>query len=952
MGYIYNFLACRGSRLPLAKRLLYFSLFTLSFFTSPALAQIEDGKAFYVYRNDGDFNGFFYDEVIRMGYSKIDFNGFQHDQYVVQEIETADSLYRIPLAAIDSIGFQQPEIRFSPRVKFMDGSPLLPYITEISSPYRIHLRRDTPQELIPKSGDVLMSFDEEIFDIDPYRRQEYAGYCMKVSFIYTKEKEYLVDLGLVTSLEDIFDQFISTEQVSMDEEGNTKRRMAGYDSYRRAKEGFTKKPFFEYSGAIKRELPLPYDGTLSVEAGLDCKVILSMAYNISRKRLFVKTSLDTNIDVTPKLTVKTSSSFEAVVDGVPQCLKSIKFPAVCPLFQTRPLPDLLVRGGGDLSLTASLAPVSFKWRQTFTFDTDQFPIASYVSYLTELDEKEKQEKEQEAIDKPGDVELSLSGFIQAGFKLSANIETNDWFEYVFSSSIGVDLFVGPKLEGKLGFSKAAFEKDGAYGLFKDNYIKLHGLSLDLEARAELQAFWGDRERTTFFELSKQFLTSELFLLPDFKTTTANYETDYGRLEVEVFPSRHLLWPTYIGTAVYNYKGDRVLNDLRTQSYLFDIKDAKYKTVFKDLKLRCGTYQTYPYVLLAGVELPVKSAQTSFFIAPQLLIGDSGRMDSIQVTSSAQQQEIPIITNTDNLKIAIVSEDGNWLKASFTEYDEKNQYCSMILDMTENASHFPRSCDVIVTATEGNYTTSDTLRVQQAYGLEGFKEAKVGVTVTGTGSYSWSKLYEDGETSTGSQDQTSYTISMQIPVTSRREGNYIYVSGTVSDPNSYNGDVDHDHGPLRSRREENTIWALELVVDASSGKGKVVGGNLNYTHTLSREYSYHYEYTRQGQNEPYDVEEKEESQTLNDVRTFTWAGDVPYGKPGSYPISPSVTYVGNLTASEVSGQWSYEDHGSSRAYRKHTDYPESTYYNYDKKSNSHESRSCTANSAAISIWLGY
>ena len=745
------------------KSAIYFSLLTLSFFTSPAQAQvIENGEAFYVYRNDGDFNGFFYDEVIRMGYSKIDFNGFEHDHYVVQEIETADSLYRIPLAAIDSIGFQQPEIRFSPRVKFMDGSPLLPYITEISSPYRIHLRRDTPQELIPKSGDVLMSFDEEIFDIDPYRRQEYAGYCMKVSFIYTKEKEYLVDLGLVTSLEDIFDQFISTEQVSMDEEGNTKRRMAGYDSYRRAKDGFTKKPFFEYSGAIKRELPLPYDGTLSVEAGLDCKVILSMAYNISRKRLFVKTSLDTNIDVTPKLTVKTSSSFEAVVDGVPQCLKSIKFPAVCPLFQTRPLPDLLVRGGGDLSLTASLAPVSFKWRQTFTFDTDQFPIASYVSYLTELDEKEKQEKEQEAIDKPGDVELSLSGFIQAGFKLSANIETNDWFEYVFSSSIGVDLFVGPKLEGKLGFSKAAFQQDGAYGLFKDNYIKLHGLSLDLEARAELQAFWGDRERTTFFELSKQFLTSELFLLPDFKTTTANYETGYGRLEVEVFPSRHLLWPTYIGTAVYNYKGDRVLNDLRTQSYLFDIKDAKYKTVFKDLKLRCGTYQTYPYVLLAGVELPVKSAQTSFFIAPQLLIGDSGRMDSIQVTSSAQQQEIPIITNTDNLKIAIVSEDGNWLKARFTEYDEKNQYCSMILDMTENPTPFPRSCDILVTATEGKYTTSDTLRVQQKFGAEGgFKEAWISVSVHGTGSSSWQRLDENGETSSGTGTKDQYYMTIQL-----------------------------------------------------------------------------------------------------------------------------------------------------------------------------------------------
>jgi len=78
-------------------------------------------EAFYVYRNDGDFNGFFYDQVIRMGYSKVDLDSVEHDIYVIQEIETADSLYRIPLAAIDSIGFVQPEIRFNPRLKDMDA---------------------------------------------------------------------------------------------------------------------------------------------------------------------------------------------------------------------------------------------------------------------------------------------------------------------------------------------------------------------------------------------------------------------------------------------------------------------------------------------------------------------------------------------------------------------------------------------------------------------------------------------------------------------------------------------------------------------------------------------------------------------------------------------------------------------------------------------------------------
>lgn len=54
--------------------------------------------AFYIYRNDGDFEGFFYDQVQRIGYSKIDLEGMEHDEYVIQEVETVDSLYRIPSA--------------------------------------------------------------------------------------------------------------------------------------------------------------------------------------------------------------------------------------------------------------------------------------------------------------------------------------------------------------------------------------------------------------------------------------------------------------------------------------------------------------------------------------------------------------------------------------------------------------------------------------------------------------------------------------------------------------------------------------------------------------------------------------------------------------------------------------------------------------------------------------
>ena len=90
--------------------------------------QLQAQDAFYIYRNDGDFNGFFFDEIVRMSYSKTDLEGEEHNEYVVQEIETKDSLYRIPLAAIDSIGFQQPEIKINPRVRIIERCELKQYL--------------------------------------------------------------------------------------------------------------------------------------------------------------------------------------------------------------------------------------------------------------------------------------------------------------------------------------------------------------------------------------------------------------------------------------------------------------------------------------------------------------------------------------------------------------------------------------------------------------------------------------------------------------------------------------------------------------------------------------------------------------------------------------------------------------------------------------------------------
>ncbi len=81
-------------------------LITVSF-TAPVFSQSSQ-YALYNYRNDGNFNAWLNLDIEKITYSCIDTLGVEHDDIVVQEVWTADSVYRIPLEAIDSIGFRAP----------------------------------------------------------------------------------------------------------------------------------------------------------------------------------------------------------------------------------------------------------------------------------------------------------------------------------------------------------------------------------------------------------------------------------------------------------------------------------------------------------------------------------------------------------------------------------------------------------------------------------------------------------------------------------------------------------------------------------------------------------------------------------------------------------------------------------------------------------------------------
>ncbi len=155
------------------------------------------GDAFYIYRNDGQFNAFFRDEVDSIAYSYYDSDSVYYDEIVTQLVYTADSLYRIPLAAIDSVGFVQPETVYQPGVKVIEGD-LRNYVVS-SDGLTICFRPDTPKILLPCVGDKLVTTEMSSTFV--------AGFAGKVEQIENKGESIVITCSPV-ALDEVFEQFV------------------------------------------------------------------------------------------------------------------------------------------------------------------------------------------------------------------------------------------------------------------------------------------------------------------------------------------------------------------------------------------------------------------------------------------------------------------------------------------------------------------------------------------------------------------------------------------------------------------------------------------------------------------------------------------------------------------------------------------------------------------------
>lgn len=628
-------------------------LLTLSFWLL-ALGFVNAQEAFYIYRNDGDFNGFFYDEVIEMRQSKIGVDSIEYDRWVTQEVVMADTIYRIPLAAIDSIGFQQPEIKLNPKVKFIQKDGLAPYFDCLSyylvdeTHNIIHLKfNQMPENLMPQVGDVLIALPSDSIK-DRYKDQyDWTDEGNSFSCVVDRVERY--DAGnstvyghLVEQIGDVFEQYITVEQIGIDENNQIHRRIAGCSPdglpYRIAQaSGGDETSVIDFSGKVSHSWNIASDSTqVDVAAELVLKLKVRASYNITWSRVLVSIKPEMVAKVKPSVGLSVKREFKTKLSDIIPLPDGIPFPAAAPLFELCPLPTLFMSAEGKLEARLNLPEVGIGVGVDLIVDSkNSFPVSGSV-HLVEDEEK----KSDDLLDVSG--EVTLSGTIYTGVEFQLAINTNSWFKRILQAGIGVHFTAGPKVEAQMSYNSKVLADENAYFLLSEGKLTHTWLSLGLNAGAKGQVGWNDPDEVTFFETGKDIAQTEMHLAPQFEDAVGTIEDDELHLELHPKPGINLLYNT-MKVGIYQMSGVPEPTLISEQgNWMVGVvkEDMEFSTTYSLADLKPLYYHADPMIYGPGGPFRVKSAGFGF-TGPKKIHLDC---DSMHFNAAGEEKSITFTTN--------------------------------------------------------------------------------------------------------------------------------------------------------------------------------------------------------------------------------------------------------------------------------------------------------------------
>lgn len=492
-------------------------------------AQESKQYAIYNYRNDGDFNAFLNIDVDSITYSCFDLDSVEHEDIVVQEVWTPDSVYRIPIEFIDSIGFRAPEPEFKVGVFIIDERHL-PYIVDADDK-TISFMQNTPSRMMPIRGQVVYSD----LVVEPF----YMGFAGRVIEI-EREADIIKIICEPVSPDEVYDKCIELIKISTDEDDVVQVERS-HPSPRKvihrniANDGTIKIPSLNFSvgyGGVSLDAKVSYTIEYAFCVGITDKDFVDL--KVTRE-----TEYSTNLDV--KLDKADGFSQEEWLPWPIYTLgagNKIGFSVNAGLFF-----DLK----GSINLTAKLP-----YKSTHV---DHYTWSSDVPFQY-LENKNGGWPGWEEFLTSGEVKLKVKGSVAFGPILEAS------FQVWKPSFLSIDARAkgGLELSGEVSLDMNELNTDGfdAYKTVSEDMKITTGLKIGGEIGYTIK---DDFEKIASADIT--FFKKERYLFPRFTQPTlpqytgAGWEEGLSPLSLYSEPSNSILFPGKVGLAVFDNYGNRL-----------------------------------------------------------------------------------------------------------------------------------------------------------------------------------------------------------------------------------------------------------------------------------------------------------------------------------------------------------------------------------------------------------
>jgi len=624
------------------KKLAYiFSLLALLVGSLPISAQESKQYALYNYRNDGDFDAFMNVDIDSITYSCFDLDSVEHEDIVVQEVWTPAQVYRIPIEAIDSIGFRAPKTEYREGVFFITEQHV-PYVKAIDD-LNITFDSSTPASLLPSVGQVLVTETSEGLLDD--------GFAGRVTSIRNTEGgvEYVCE---PVSLSDIFEQFSFVSKCSTESDMDVKSYLAKAprrsfydigidevikidldevdctprdDDEEKIPVSFRYKPEMDITCLVSvvKSQPAVAKVLFHHSHSLYIKAKYEAEWGDSKEWWFSKKDIRIHIPIAAvDAVIKPYVNFGAFVDW--NC--KVKFEYELPLL---------------------------KFEQTFGLDYSEYrPEEDRVQFINET----------EFIHDDPTISLSLDGSLAFGLalKLGAKLIHKKLlnFEAIFH--------VGPELKGHVDLSTDRIGEDAnLYRQLKNTTVELDGYVAIPQASYQYfgsgvklakRGTWKGAKWSNKIPKTEDLLPNDKYpdgymidwpvkkwyIVPHFNVPEV-YEASSTSAVATLYPYQNLLLPVKLGMAFENYTTGEVIEQ-DYGSYWGENHNAEsdYVRTFDNLKAS-NIYKVYPTVSLLGMKMHAGPStdygvSAELVVSPQRLTINKGETGEVNVLGGTRDYD--------------------------------------------------------------------------------------------------------------------------------------------------------------------------------------------------------------------------------------------------------------------------------------------------------------------------